>query len=289
MKYVGVIGYPLGHTLSPVFHQAALDHLGLDIRYEAWETPPDDLAETVDRLRASDHLGANVTIPHKEVVIPLLEEMDELAQRVGAVNTIANRQGRLHGYNTDVGGFLRALSQDGGFDPTGTRVLVVGAGGVAHAVVAALVEAGAVSVTVTDLVFSRATRLVEDLRSFTGGTQLDALPATRLSWEAAAGCQLLVNCTPVGLAGTPEEKESPVPEDIITPGSLVFDLVYRPQETVLMAAARSRGARVLGGLSMLVYQGAASFEIWTGREPPVDIMLAAAGRALGDVRSEGGS
>ncbi len=129
---------------------------------------------------------------------------------------------------------------------------------------------------------------MEDLRPVAGGTQLNALPVTGISGEAAAGCQLLVNCTPVGLAGTPEEKDSPVSVDIITPGMLVFDLVYRPQETVLMAAARRRGARVLGGLSMLVYQGAASFEIWTGRQPPLDIMFAAARQALDIAGSEGG-
>jgi len=282
MKYVGVIGYPLKHSLSPAFQQAALDHLGLDIRYEAWETPPDRLAARVERLRAPDHLGANVTIPHKEAVIPLLDEMDELARRTGAVNTIVNRQGRLHGYNTDVGGFLRALRQDAAFDPAGRRVLVAGAGGAGRAVAVGLIETGASSITFIDLVSSRATRLVEDLRPIAGGTQLNALPATRVSWEtAAAACQLLINCTPVGLAGTPEEKESPVPTDVIPESALVFDLVYRPQETVLMAAARRRGARVLGGLHMLVYQGAASFQMWTGCEAPVDVMFAAARRALG--------
>src|SRR3990172_1548085 len=164
MKYVGVIGYPLKHSLSPAFQQAALDHLGLDIRYEAWPTPPDSLAETVAGLRAPDRLGANVTIPHKEAVIPFLDELDDLARRVGAVNTIANRQGRLYGCNTDVERFLRALREDGSFDPAGSRVLVAGAGGAARAVVVALVEAGAASITVINRTFSRATRLVEELR-----------------------------------------------------------------------------------------------------------------------------
>ncbi len=106
MNYLGVIGYPLEHSLSPVFQQAAIDHLGLDIRYEAWPVPPERLIETVQGLRAPDHLGANVTIPHKEAVITLLDEVDDLSRKVGAVNTIVNRQGRLHGYNTDVEGFL---------------------------------------------------------------------------------------------------------------------------------------------------------------------------------------
>jgi shikimate dehydrogenase len=282
MKYVGVIGYPLEHSLSPVFQQPALDHLGLDIRYEAWPTPPERLAETVGGLRAPDRLGANVTIPHKEAVILLLDELDGLARRVGAVNTIVNRDGRLFGYNTDVEGFLRALRQDGGFDPGGCRVLVAGAGGAARAVVVALIEAGAASIIVINRTFARATRLVEDLLSVAGETELHALPDMYTSWSASAvGCRLLVNCTSVGLAGTPEEKESPVPVDTIPAVSLVFDLLYLPAETRLMAAARRRGARVLGGFPMLIDQGAASLRLWTGREPPVDVMFAAARKALG--------
>src|SRR3990172_3574722 len=116
MKYVGVIGHPLKRSLSPVFQQAAFDHLGLDVRYEAWPTPPDRLAETVEGLRAPDRLGANVTIPHKEAVISFLDELAALARRVGPVNPIATRQSRLYGYNTDVEGFLRALREDGAFD-----------------------------------------------------------------------------------------------------------------------------------------------------------------------------
>ncbi len=288
MKYLGVIGYPLQHSLSPVFQQAALDRLGLDIRYEAWETPPDRLAETVNGLRALERLGANVTIPHKEAVLPLLDELDGTARRAGAVNTIVNREGRLAGYNTDVEGFLRALREDGEFDPAGCRALVAGAGGAARAVVVALAEAGAASVTVINRTFSRATRLVEELQPAVGDTQLHALPDMYTSWAGSAvGCRLLVNCTSVGLAGTPEQKESPVPIDAIPAGALVFDLLYYPQETRLMAAARRRGARVLGGLPMLIYQGAASLRLWTGVEAPLDIMFDAARRALAARRKKG--
>ena len=289
MKYIGVVGYPLGHTVSPLFQQAALDHLGLDIRYEAWETPPDRLAERMQRLRASDCLGANVTIPHKEAVIPHLDELTEVARRVGAVNTIVDRGGRLHGSNTDVDGFLRALREDAGFEANGCRALVVGAGGAARAVAVALIEVGAASVSVINRTFARAERLVAEIQPIAGPTHLDALPYTNASWTASGvGWQLLINCTSVGLAGIPEEKESPVPIDAIPEGALIFDLLYRPQETKLMAAARRRGARVLGGLPMLVYQGAASFQVWTGREPPLDLMFAAAREALDSVGSGGG-
>ena len=139
MKYLGVIGYPLTNSLSPDFQQAALDHLRLDIVYEAWPTPPNALGTRMTGLRAPAVLGANVTIPHKEAVIPLIDELDDLAHKTGAVNTIVNREGRLHGYNTDVAGFLRALREDAGFEPKGRRAVIVGAGGAARAVAMALI------------------------------------------------------------------------------------------------------------------------------------------------------
>ncbi len=280
-KYAGVIGYPLKQTLSPAFQQAAFDHVGLDVRYEAWPTPDDRLADTIQGLRAPDRLGANVTIPHKEAVVALLDEVDDLARRVGAVNTIVNRDGRLHGHNTDVGGFLRALREDGGLDPAGARVLVAGAGGAARAVAVALIEAEAGSVTFINPPFPLATKLVEDLSPHAGRTSLHALPDVYASWMSAAmGCRLLINCTPVGMAGTKEEKESPVANEVIPPDALVFDLVYHPAKTPLMAAAEQRGAKILGGLPMLVYQGAESFRLWTGRDAPLDVMLKAAREAL---------
>ena len=280
-RYLGVIGHPLKRSLSPIFQQAAIDDLGLDLRYEAMPASPEALAEIVASLRAPDRLGANVTIPHKEAVIPLLDEIDELARRVGAVNTILNRDGRLYGYNTDVGGFLRALREDGGFDPAGARVLVAGAGGAARAVGVALIDGGAASVTFINRSLARAGKLVDDLRRDAGSTQLHALPDVATSWAGTAvSCGLLINCTSVGMAGTPEEKESPVPVDIIPSSALVFDLIYQPPETPLMAAARQRGAKVLGGLPMLVYQGAESFKLWTGLDAPVAVMRDAAERAL---------
>jgi shikimate dehydrogenase len=287
VSYLGVIGHPLKHSLSAVFQQAALDHLGLDVRYETWPTPPDRLAETVEGLRAVDRLGANVTIPHKEAVMPLLDEVDDLARRVGAVNTIANRAGRLHGHNTDVDGFLRALQEDASFDAAGCRAILAGAGGAARAVVVGLIQGGAASVTIIGRTFPRAARLVEDLRPVAGKTELHALPDAYTSWLASAtGAGLLVNCTPVGMAGTPQEEETAVPEEAIHSGALIYDLVYRPRETKLMTLARNRGARLLGGLPMLIYQGAASFKVWMDREAPVDIMLEAARKALD---AEGGS
>lgn len=289
MQYLGVIGHPMKRSLSPVFQQAALDHLRLDIAYQAWPTPPDGLETRIIGLRAPAVLGANVTIPHKETVIPLLDEVDDLVRRVGAVNTIVNKDGRLHGHNTDVNGFLRALRQDGGLEPAGQRVVVTGAGGAAHAVVAGLLQAGAASVCVINRTFIRAEKLVADMRAAAGATKLQALPDRPEDWRKALnGAALLVNCTSVGsegaLSDSAEEKNSPVPLEIVNSGALagllVFDLIYRPALTPLMAAAQRAGARVLGGLPMLIHQGASSFQMWTGREAPVDIMLTAAQDAL---------
>jgi shikimate dehydrogenase len=284
VHYLGVITDPHKRSTSPVFQQAAIDALGLGMVYQRWPTPPEGLATRVTGLRAPSVLGANVTIPHKEAVIPLLDELDPLVRRVGAVNTIFNRDGKLFGYNTDVEGFLRALRDDAGFQTEGAHAIVVGAGGAARAVAVALIEAHAATITVLNRTEDRAQRLVDDLSPQAGDTRLEALPATAESWaKVAPRAELLVNCTSVGMEG-PSEDESPVPAGLIRPEMLVFDLIYRPIETRLLRDAASRGARTLGGLPMLVYQGAASFKIWTGREAPVDIMMDAARKALaGDI------
>lgn len=279
--FAGVIGYPLKASLSPVFQQAAFDSLGIGALYEAWPTPPDGLETRITGLRAPAVLGANVTIPHKQAVMPMMDELDPLVQRVGAVNTIVNRDGRLNAHNTDVAGFLRGLRESAGFDPQGARVIVAGAGGSARAVVVALIDAGAESVSVINRTYTRATELVESLRDAAENTELSALPDFHPSWQgASSGCNLLINCTSAGSAGSGAETECAVPAEVIRPGMLVYDLIYRPSETLLMREAVARGATVLGGLPMLIYQGAASFELWTGKPAPVDVMFAAAEAAV---------
>jgi shikimate dehydrogenase len=280
MKHLGVISGEGRKSLSPIFQQAAIDALGLDLVYEAWPTPPEGLNTRVTTLRAPSALGANVTIPHKEAIIPLLDELDASASRVGAVNTVRNQDGTLSAHNTDVEGFLRGLRVDGGMDPRGQHALIAGAGGAARAVAIALIDAGAASVTIINRTYSRASRLVQSLLETTEGAELTALPDMYPSWVSAAPrCTLLVNCTPAGSVSE-SDAGSAIPFDILRPGMLVHDLVYLPSETPLMAAARSRGARVLGGLPMLIYQGAASLELWTGQQAPVEVMFAAAREAL---------
>ncbi len=281
MQYLGVITGPDKQSTSPAFQQAAIDALDLGLRYERWATERSGLATRVTGLRAPSVLGANVTIPHKEAVMPMLDELDPLVKRIGAVNTIHNADGRLLGYNTDAEGFLRALRDDASFDPRGKHVAIAGAGGAARAVVVALCDAGAASVAILNRTSNRARRLADDTRLSAGPTSLEALDASPESWaKVAARTELLINCTSLGSAGA-EESRSPVPAEVIRQETLVYDLVYRPTETCLLREARSRGAHTLGGLPMLIYQGAASLKIWTGRDAPIDVMMSAAREALG--------
>ncbi|MDY6893071.1 MAG: shikimate dehydrogenase [Chloroflexota bacterium] len=285
-KYVGLIGYPLGHSISPPMQQAAFDHLGLDVRYQLWETEQGDLSAAVEGIRQSSRLGSNVTIPYKEMVIPLVDELDDFAREIGAVNTLVNRDGRLVGYNTDAGGFVQALRREGGFDSAGKRVVQLGAGGVARAVSFALARAGAKSFVITDIVAERARDLASDLEQSRSSGADTGLEVTVLFQddpkfvEALLNCDLLINCTPIGMKHSASEGESPLDEKLIPKGIMVYDVVYNPLETPLLAAAKRAGANTLGGLSMLVYQGALAFELWTGKEAPVDIMMNVAKSAL---------
>ncbi len=278
-RYVGILGYPLGHTLSPIFQQAALDSLGLDIIYQVWETPAEGLANKVASLRAEDVLGANVTIPHKEAVIPLLDDIDNAARRIGAVNTIVNENGSLKGYNTDYYGFLRGL-EEAGCKPDGNDVLLLGAGGAARAVACALLDNNIRFLTIVNRSIVRAEALFSDLAGM--------YPSNKLSiraWEketvksTLATPHLVINCTSMGMKGDTEAL-SPLDGVEIPRETVVYDLVYNPPETALLRQAADAGARAIPGLPMLLYQGAAAFELWTGQKAPVDVMMVAATEAL---------
>ncbi|HEY7296226.1 MAG TPA: shikimate dehydrogenase [Dehalococcoidia bacterium] len=277
---LGLIGDPVGHSISPSFQQAALDALGIEALYERWQTPPERLAERVAALRRAPYLGANVTVPHKEAVAALLDEVDHTARRVGAVNTIRRDGDRLLGANTDVAGFRRALREAGGFEACGRHVLVLGAGGAARAVILALEQEGAAAVTVANRHAARAERLVQELRS-DAAPDLVTVPWTEaVSAAGLRGIDLLVHCTTLGMAGSAGADSSPVAAEALHERLFVCDIVANPLQTPLIAAAQAAGVRALGGLPMLVYQGAAAFTLWTGAAAPVDVMLAAAERAM---------
>jgi shikimate dehydrogenase len=276
---LGIIGFPIGHSISPVFQQAALDHCGIEATYQAWEVSPDQVGDFVSGLRRAEVMGINVTVPHKESVIPYLDEVDEWATGAGAVNTVVNLGGRLIGHNTDGHGFLRALREGGGFLPRGRRVLILGAGGAARGVVLALVREGIGQLLVANRTLARAEALAQLARA-------RGIPAQAIPWSwhelslAAVEAHLIVNCTTIGMAHGPDPAGTPLLLHQIPPTSLVYDLVYNPLETPLLRAAARAGAGVLGGIQMLVYQGAASFEMWTGKTAPVPVMLEAATRAM---------
>ena len=279
-QQLGIFGYPLAHSVSPAFQQAALDHYSLPVRYHAWPTPPERLADEVGRLRGDEYLGANVTIPHKERVLSLLDGVDDLSSVIGAVNTIAREEGgRLMGHNTDVYGFLTALREQAAFEPQGSSALLLGAGGAARAVAFALAKERVASLTIANRTLDRANRLADEVR--TSIASVAAVPLTGADLGAVTrGVDLIVNATSVGMGHGPEQGQTPLRAELIPAGALVYDLVYTPSDTPFLLEARKAGARTLGGLSMLVYQGAASFELWTGREAPIEVMFQAAEKAL---------
>lgn len=315
IKHVGLIGYPVSHSLSPLMQQAAFAHSGIAGRYELWETPPDDLEARIADLRWPEYRGANITVPYKEDVLGLVDMVEAEAAAIGAVNVIVNQNGQLVGYNTDAPGFMRALREDGGFDPAGCRVLLLGAGGSARSVAFALLRAGISTLTIANRTVERAAQLVAKLTNVApasavassyadedGGdgdqrsvmdaynpalpldediqaaahvksAEITALDLADLgSYLAMHSYDLLVNCTAVGLS--PMQYDAcPLDPALIRPATLVFDLLYQP--TRLQHEAKQRGARCINGLAMLVYQGALSFELWTGQPAPIAAMFAA--------------
>lgn len=264
---VGVIGDPVAHSISPAMQQPALDALGIAATYERWHTPAPELTARIESLRASDVLGANVTVPHKLDVMPLLDDVTDLARRAGAVNTIVNRGGRLHGDNTDIHGFATALLEG----RPGTRkeaVLVLGAGGAARAVVLALDSIGVPRIAIHNRDRSRAERLGGELEPVS--LTVIAPNALEIELEAAS---IVVNATSLGW----RPGESPLTAQQVRhmrPGTLIVDLTYR--ETDLLREAKACNLATLDGLSMLVHQGARALEFWTGRAAPVELMMRAA-------------
>ena len=276
---LGIIGYPIGHSISPAFQQAALNALQIDAEYRAYAVHPDDVGPFVHSLRSDPATGINVTVPHKEAVMPFLDEIDEWATEAGAVNTIVNRSGNLTGYNTDGYGFLRALRESGGLDPAGKNVLILGAGGSARGVVQALLRAGVGDLVIANRTLARAQSLADLAKSRSVPAAAIPLDFRQLK-EIAADADLIVNCTSLGMTHGPDEAATPMRADQIPPTALVYDLVYNPVQTPLLTAAEQAGAATLGGITMLVYQGAASFEIWLEQPAPVSVMMDAAIAAM---------
>ncbi len=279
-KLVGIIGYPIAHSVSPAMHNAAFKHLRMNWSYDAYEVKPSDLADELDQLKAKGLVGFNVTIPHKEAIISLIDDVTKLPKMIGAVNTVRNDEGMLIGFNTDGPGFIGSLREDAGLDPKGKSVVLIGAGGAAKAVAVVLAEAGASRLTITDIDAAKGEQLAEYVGSLFGSEAAFAKPSSGALEDAMADADLIVNATPVGMH--PRENESPIEEGMrMKRGAVLFDLVYNPPRTRLMITAEQNGLRTFNGLGMLVRQGALAFTIWTEKEAPIDIMLKAAKEALG--------
>lgn len=269
-RLAGVVGWPIEHSLSPAMQNRAIEALGLDMVYTAFAVEPEKLFEAVHGARALGLLGLNITIPHKEAVIALLDELDPLATAIGAVNTIHFTEGRAKGYNTDADGFRRTVEVDGGFSFAGKRVLQIGTGGAGRAMAAAAAAAGAAKITLFDIALARAYQMATELSDHFEATRFQVLDLREQFAEAAAEADLIANATPLGMKpGDP----LPLPAELIEARHTVFDAVYNPSQTALLAAAAAQGATPVPGLGMLARQGARALQIWTGQQPDEALMI----------------
>jgi shikimate dehydrogenase len=277
-KICGLIGDPVEHSVSPAMHNAAFSSLGLDYIYLPLRVARDNLAKAIDGLKVLNIRGLNVTIPHKVAVIPLLDEMEPLAEKIGAVNTIVNDKGRLKGHNTDAGGFLKALLERG-VEPRGKKVVVLGAGGASRAISFTLAERGAEIVILNrKLEMDWAVKLASSISQLST-KEVKALELNNENLSSVLeAADVLVNATSVGMS--PNSNNSPLPARLLKPELVVFDVVYNPLKTRLLAEAEAAGAETISGIDMLVWQGALAFELWTGARAPIDIMKTKAIEAL---------
>jgi len=274
-KIYGIFGYPVEHTFSPGMHNAAFKKLGMDACYVPFAVPPEKLEHAVRAVVPLGLCGLNVTVPHKERVIPCLDELSKEARLINAVNTIEVRKGRLIGHNTDGRGFLRSLREHGGMDPKGKKFLFIGSGGAARAVSFSLALAGAAAIVFRDLDARKASLLTNDIREKTGVAAITI--GEEMLREYAADADCLINATPLGLRKT---DPLPIRAEFVQRKHLVCDLVYNPPETALLKTAKKRGAKRQPGLGMLLYQGVIAFEIWTGKTAPVPVMRNALSRQI---------
>jgi len=259
-KIVGIFGHPVEHSFSPLMHNAAFKALGLDICYVAFKVLPQDLPDAVKAIRCLNMLGVNITVPHKESVIPLLDEIDEEASFIGAVNTVVNSNGRLKGYNTDGRGFMYSLSEEG-IIVEDKDIFIIGAGGASRAISYYLSEKAS-KVSLYDINKQKAEKLANDLKKIQRNVEfLDNIE------KLTEKPHIIINATPLGL-----KPDDPLPlnPDFIAPDMVICDLVYK--NTRFLKEAKKKGIKTVDGLGMLLWQGVLAFELWTGIKPPVEIM-----------------
>ena len=277
---LGVMGEPIEHSLSPKIQNAALKHSRIDMQYGRFQISSEELGETLKLIRELNFVGANITVPHKIAAVASIDQLDHETKRIGAVNVVKNGKGKLLGFNTDGGGFSRAIREQFSVDLRDLRVLLLGAGGGGRAIAVQCAKENCERLVIANRTFEKAKKLAEDLRDFFAGPRVLG-PVARLQaidWEEnafrfqIANVDLIVNVTPIGLN---RSDASPIPSRLLAPHLMVFDTNYTEQRTPFVSAAVEAGARAANGLSMLLHQGALAFELWFDREAPTEVMRAA--------------
>ena len=268
-QFCGVLGKPVGHSLSPAIHNAAFRTLGLNFVYLAWQV--DTIGDAVKGLRALGNFrGASVTIPHKVAAMQFLDHVEPTAKRIGAINTIMADKGELSGYNTDATGALRAL-REGGVELKGRRIVVLGSGGAARAIAVALAaESGVENLTLLGIEDSERSRLADDIRSLGVATVEDLHLDVAALRQVLPDAHVLIHCTPVGMS--PKSDTTCVPASLLHSGLTVMDIVYNPRETQLLKDAKLAGCKTISGLEMFLNQAVTQFELWTNQAAPVAVM-----------------
>lgn len=267
-KLFGIIGCPIEHSLSPYMHNAAFNRLKIKAVYLPFQVRKNRLKEALGSLRENGISGFNVTVPFKSECIKYLDEVEPMARKIGAVNTVVAKNGRWIGHNTDCLGFIRSLKEDLRFNPKGRNIFISGAGGAAKAVAFGLAREGAFSIYLYDIIQSKAKRLARNIRkNFSNCKAISCLREEIPGYVKR--CRLLVNCTPLGM-----NRSDPLPIDarLLHKGLKVYDIVYTPLKTKLVKVAEGKGIKAVGGAGMLLYQGALAFQLWTEKKPPLSLM-----------------
>jgi shikimate dehydrogenase len=268
-KIVGLIGHPISHSFSPFIHNTAFEILNLNFKYLVFDVPPENLKEAIRGIPALGIIGVNITIPHKEAVLELLDNVSPETRIIGAVNTIVNENGNLTGYNTDVFGFTEPLKRFKN-EVANSPVLIFGAGGAARAVIYSLItNFQPEKIIISNRNLSRAQLLVEHFSQILGYREFEVRELFIPDMESdVKSARLIINATPIGMYPKSDETLIQNPE-LFHKGQIIYDVVYNPQETVMLKIAKSRGARIISGIDMLIFQAAKSFELWTGFDMPL--------------------
>ncbi|WP_019228068.1 shikimate dehydrogenase [Sedimentibacter sp. B4] len=272
-KLLGLLGYPLGHSLSPIMHNTAFESLGLGKIYIPIEVLPENLETVVRGMAKMNFEGFNVTIPHKIEIMKYLDEIDEYAKCIGAVNTVVVHEGTLKGYNTDGMGFLKSFEESTGTKINGKNVFILGSGGASRAISMTLALKKANKIFICNRTYEKAVSLADDINKQTGADSVAVKHEYDEMKKAIADCQVLINTTSVGMS--PDIDSSPLDRELLNPSLTVCDAVYNPRKTRLLKDAEEMGCTTVEGLKMLVNQGAEAFEIWTGIKAPAELMLKA--------------